>query len=47
MKKTITTASAFTSWALLMTALNQGEWIMALAMGTTLALCFMIEAEMI
>lgn len=47
MKKITTAIMAFVSWALLMGALDQGEWIMALAMMGTLATCFLIEAEII
>lgn len=47
MKKFITATMAFLSWALLMGALDQGEWILALAMMGTLATCFLIEAELI
>lgn len=47
MKKFITATMAFLSWALLMGALDQGEWMLSLAMAGTLATCFLIEAELI
>ena len=47
MKKSINAILAFTSWALLMGALDQGEWMLSLAMMGTLATCFLIEAELI
>jgi hypothetical protein len=47
MKKSINAILAFLSWALLMGALDQGEWVLSLAMMGTLAACFLIEADKI
>jgi len=47
MKRTLNTVTAFISWALLMTALDQGDYLLSLSMAVTLAVSFMIEAEMI
>lgn len=47
MKKSLNAVLAFVSWALLMGALDQGEWVLSLAMMGTLATCFLIEAELI
>ena len=43
----INTLLAFIAFPLLLTGLDQGEWILSLAMATCLVTCFMVEAELI
>lgn len=43
----INTVLAFISWVLLMTGLDQGDYLLSLATATCLAVTFMVEAEMI